>query len=193
MPRKREFDIEKALDAAMGVFWEKGFHATSISDLTERMGIERPSIYSTFGDKRGLFETALRKYNSTHAARIRAQLQSQSSVKEAFRRFFEGAAAQDKMNAPNWGCFCINSMVELSPHDEKFEILTREHQMYLSALFQETIERGMRTGELNADLDARELAHTLVISLIGLTVMMKSRPDRSFTDHTINGILAILR
>ncbi|WP_419873296.1 TetR/AcrR family transcriptional regulator [Candidatus Pristimantibacillus sp. PTI5] len=193
MPRKREFDIEKALDAAMGVFWEKGFHATSISDLTERMGIERPSIYSTFGDKRGLFETALRKYNSAHAARIRSQLQSKPSVKEGFRRFFEGIAAQDNMNNPNWGCFCINSMVELSPHDEKFEILTREHQMYLSALFQETIERGMRTGELNADLDARELAHTLVVSLIGLTVMMKSRPDRSFTDHTINGILANLR
>ncbi|MFK7691646.1 TetR/AcrR family transcriptional regulator [Paenibacillus sp. HJGM_3] len=193
MARPREFDEEKALDAAMQLFWEKGFEATSLSDLTSRMGIQRPSIYSTFGDKKGLFEAALRKYTSSHAAYVRANLQNNSSVKEAFRAFFENMVAKEYEKSPNWGCFCINSMVELAPHDEKFEILTREHQMYLSVIFQETIERGLRSGELDTCINAKSLAQTLVISLIGLTVFMKSRPERVVVDNFVKEILTLMK
>lgn len=193
MARQREFDEEKALEAAMQLFWEKGFEATSLSDLTLRMGIQRPSIYSTFGDKKGLFEAALRKYTGAHAAYVRSNLQNNSSVKEAFRAFFENIVAKEYQKSPNWGCFCINSMVELSPHDEKYEILTREHQMYLSVIFQETIERGLRSGELDSGINAKSVAQTLVVSLIGLTVFMKSRPERIFVDNSVKEILSLLR
>lgn len=194
MARLREFDEDKVLDAAMQLFWEKGFEATSLSDLTSRMGIQRPSIYSTFGDKRGLFEAALRRYTSSHAAYVRTNLQNISSVKEAFRSFFENMVAKEyEKKSPNWGCFCINSMVELAPHDEKFEILTREHQMYLSVIFQETIERGLHSGELNTDINSKGLAQTLVISLIGLTVFMKARPERVVVDNFVKEILVLLR
>lgn len=100
--------------------------------------------------------------------------------------------AEEYEEGPNKGCFCINTMVELAPHDEKFEILTREHQMYLSAVFQETLERGIQSGELEATMDARALAHMLVSLLIGITVMMKSRPERSFVDHTVATALMLL-
>ena len=95
--------------------------------------------------------------------------------------------------SPSWGCFCINSMVELAPHDEKFEILTREHQMYLSVIFQETIERGLQSGELAAGINAKNLAQTLVISLIGLTVFLKSRPDRAVVDTFVREILTLIK
>ncbi|NOU79923.1 TetR family transcriptional regulator [Paenibacillus sp. LMG 31459] len=193
MARQREFDEDKVLDAAMELFWEKGFEATSLSDLTSRMGIQRPSLYSAFGDKKGLFEAALRKYTSAHAASIRGKLQTNSSVKEAFRSFFENLVAKEYGEDPNWGCFCLNSMVELAPHDEKFAILTREHQMYLSVIFQETVERGLRSGELDPGINAKSLAQTLVISLIGLTVFMKSRPERTFVDNSVREILTLLR
>ncbi|BBI33540.1 TetR/AcrR family transcriptional regulator [Cohnella abietis] len=192
MARLREFDEEKALDAAMEVFWEKGFEATSLSDLTSRMGIQRPSIYSAFGDKKELFEAALRKYTRSHSANVRASLQNSTSVKEGFRAFFENIVAKEYEKSPNRGCFCINTMVELAPHDEKFEILTREHQMYLSVIFQEAIERGLRSGELDISINAKGLAQTLVVSLIGLTVIMKSRPERSFVDNSVEGILTLL-
>ncbi|KOS00965.1 transcriptional regulator, partial [Paenibacillus polymyxa] len=89
--------------------------------------------------------------------------------------------------------FCINTMVELAPHDEKFEILTREHQMYLSVIFQETIERGIQSGELEIGLNAKAVSQALVVSLIGLTVMIKSRPERSFIDNTIEVTLTLLK
>lgn len=193
MARTREFDVEKALDAAMQLFWEKGYEATSLSDLTSRMGIQRPSIYSAFGDKKELFEAALRKYTKLHASHVRTRLQNNPSAKEAFRAFFEGLVADEYKESPSRGCFCINTMVELAPHDEKFEILTREHQMYLSVIFQETIERGIQSGEFKIGVNAKALAQALVVSLIGLTVMMKSRPERSFVDNTLEVILTLLK
>jgi len=193
MARPRQFDTEQALAAAMELFWEKGYEATSIGDLTARMGIERPSLYAAFGDKKELFEAALRAYSRKHAANARTLLQKGASVKAAFRSYFESIAAEAYDGDRNRGCFCINTMVELAPHDAKFEILTREHQMYLSALFQETIERGIRTGEVQSGTDARALAQTLVVSLIGLTVMMKSRPERSFVDNAVSTTLSLLR
>ncbi|KFN02421.1 TetR/AcrR family transcriptional regulator [Bacillus clarus] len=193
MARLREFDEEKALDAAMQLFWEKGYSATSLSDLTAKMGIQRPSLYAAFGDKEGLFEAALRRYTKLHASSIRTKLQNNLSVKEAIRTFFEGLVEEEYKESPGKGCFCINTMVELSSQNEKFEILTREHQMYLSVIFQELIVQGVQTGEIQNDLNAKALAQTLVTSLIGLTVLMKSRPERSFVDNSVAVILSLLK
>lgn len=195
MVRRREFDKEIALDHAMEIFWEKGYVATSISDLTMAMGIQRPSLYATFGDKEQLFEAALRKYTNFHALQIRKELQNTVSVKEAFNRLFDGLIEEeykDKAKVSK-GCFCINTIVELAPHDEKFEIITREHEMYLSVIFQETLLKGIKSGELESSLDVKALAQTLVLTLIGVTVLLKSRPDRSFVDKSIKLVLTLIK
>lgn len=193
MARLREFDEEKALDAAMQLFWEKGYAATSLSDLTAKMEIQKPSLYSAFGDKEGLFEAALRRYTNLHAARIRTKLQSGKSVKEAILTLFENIVEEEYKKELSKGCFCINTMVELAPHNEKFEVLTREHQMYLSVIFQELIMKGIQSGELESDLNAKAVAQTLVTSLIGLTVLMKSRPERSVIDNSVCIIVSLLK
>ncbi|PGB64859.1 TetR/AcrR family transcriptional regulator [Bacillus wiedmannii] len=193
MARLREFDEEKALDAAMQLFWEKGYAATSLSELTAKMEIQKPSLYSAFGDKEGLFEAALRRYTNLHAANIRTKLQNEHSVKGAIRTFFENMVEEEYKKEFSKGCFCINTMVELAPHNEKFEVLTREHQMYLAVIFQELITKGIRSGELQNDLNAKALAQTLVTSLIGLTVLMKSRPERSVIDNSISIIVSLVK
>ncbi|MFU1886279.1 TetR/AcrR family transcriptional regulator [Bacillus wiedmannii] len=193
MARLREFDEEKALDAAMQLFWEKGYAATSLSDLTAKMEIQKPSLYSAFGDKEGLFEAALRRYTNLHAANIRTKLQNEQSVKEAIRTFFENIVEEEYKKEFSKGCFCINTMVELAPHNEKFEVLTREHQMYLAVVFQELITKGIRSGELQSDLNAKAVAQTLVTSLIGLTVLMKSRPERSVIDNSVSLIVSLVK
>jgi len=193
MARLREFDEEKALDAAMQLFWEKGYVATSLSELTAKMEIQKPSLYSAFGDKEGLFEAALRRYTNLHAANIRTKLQNEQSVKGAIRTFFENMVEEEYKKEFSKGCFCINTMVELAPHNEKFEVLTREHQMYLAVIFQELITKGIRSGELQSDLNAKALAQTLVTSLIGLTVLMKSRPERSVIENSISIIVSLVK
>ena len=193
MVRQREFDEEKALDEALLLFWEKGYRATTLSDLTAKMGIQRPSLYSAFGDKEELFEAALRKYTTQHAAHIRTKLQNNLSVKEAFHTLFAELVEEEYGHGPSKGCFCINTIVELAPHEEKFEILTREHQMYLSVIFEEKIVQGIRSGELESSLNAKALAQALVVSFIGLTVLMKYRPERSFVDHSVATNLSIMK
>ena len=69
--RPREFDYEKALDQAMRVFWEKGYEGTSLPDLTQAMGINRPSLYASFGNKEELYKKALNRYAQTSAAFFR--------------------------------------------------------------------------------------------------------------------------
>lgn len=192
MVRQRGFDKEIALDNAMELFWEKGYAATSITDLTTIMGIQRPSLYATFGDKEKLFEAALRKYTNMHMDYTRTKLQSATSVKGAFQNLFEELIEEEYRGKQSKGCFCINTIVELAPHDEKFEILTREHEMYLSVIFQETLLNGVKSGELESDLDVKALAQTLVVALIGITVLLKSHPERSFVDNTVNLLLTLL-
>lgn len=192
MVRKREFNTEEALDAAMHVFWLKGFEATSLTDLTTAMGIQRPSLYAAFGDKMELFEHVLRRYTNSHAAQIRAMLGHGESVREAFRAVFDWITSEKKKVNASHGCFCINTMVELAPHDQKFAVLTREHQMYLTVIFREALEKGQQNGELPGELNAVLVAQSLVVSMIGLTVLMKSGPDRSFIEQSIQAALAIL-
>lgn len=193
MVRKREFNTEQALDAAMLVFWVKGFEATSLTDLTKAMGIQRPSLYAAFGDKKELFELVLRRYTTAHAAQIRAMLGQGGSVKEAFCAVFERIATEGGTGDASHGCFCINTMVELAPHDPKFAVLSREHQMYLAVIFREALEKGQQSGEIRGDLNAGLVAQSLLVSMIGITVLMKSGPERSFIEQSIQASLAVLR
>ncbi|CAI6021792.1 TetR/AcrR family transcriptional regulator [Cohnella sp. JJ-181] len=193
MSRTRDFDENVALERAMDVFWRKGYEAASLTDLTDAMNIRRPSLYAAFGDKRALFESALRLYIDRHAAAARAVLQRKGGVKEAVRAYFERVVADAYASSGNPGCFCVNTIVELAPREPIFELLTREHQLYLSELFRERLDRGIRTGELDAGLDAEACSKSLVVSVIGLTVMLKARPERSFADQTVEAVMSIFR
>lgn len=193
MSRTRDFDENEALERAMDVFWRKGYEATSLSDLTEAMNIRRPSLYAAFGDKRALFEAALRLYVARNAASARAILQRKGEVKEVIRAYFERVVADAYASSERPGCFCVNTMVELAPREPIFELLTREHQLYLAELFREKLDRGIRSGELDAGLNAEACSKSLVVSVIGLTVMLKARPDRSFADQTVEAVMSIFR
>ena len=122
-------------------FLGEGVQSDYIKRLNCKMGIQRPSLYSAFGDKEELFEAALRKYTTQHAAHIRTKLQNNLSVKEAFHTLFAELVEEEYGHGPSKGCFCINTIVELAPHEEKFEILTREHQMYLSVILKKNCTR----------------------------------------------------
>lgn len=192
MVRPKEFDERIALAAAMQVFWEKGYEATSIGDLTERMKIQRPSLYATFGGKKELFEAALKAYVKLSLTYVENKLRSAPLVKASLLAYFQGIIEGQGGSNPDFGCLCVNTMVELAPHDPIFAHITGEFQARLTDLFQRSIEDGIRSGELSNQLNPSSIARVLTLTAIGLSVTMKMKPDPSRVEHVAVEILTLL-
>src|SRR5260370_23346247 len=105
--RPRAFDIDKALDRALRMFWEKGYEGTSLADLTEAMGINRPSLYAAFGNKEALFRKALDRYTSGPAAYVSEAL-DKPTARGVVERLLGGAA--DLLTNPRnpRGCLMVH-------------------------------------------------------------------------------------
>src|SRR5713226_9548064 len=117
MARPKAFDRTEMLDKAMELFWCRGYEATSIHDLLEYLGINRQSLYDTFGDKHTLFLEALQRYEKRGKASMVATLEGVGSGKEAIERVFRNTIQSYAQARPRCGCFVVNSTIELAPHD----------------------------------------------------------------------------
>src|SRR5258708_34646858 len=106
--RPRSFETGKALDAAMKVFWCKGYEGASLSDLTKAMDINRPSLYAAFGDKESLFRKVLDHYDNGPAAYVREAL-NQPTARAAIEKLMEGAADLATASNNPRGCLFVQS------------------------------------------------------------------------------------
>src|SRR5918911_4112509 len=104
MARRKEFNRDEALHKAMEVFWARGYEAASINDLVEHMGINRQSLYDTFGDKHSLYLQALDRYREVEGRKMFEALEQPGSVKRALRQLFQGVVEGSFCNAERRGC-----------------------------------------------------------------------------------------
>jgi TetR/AcrR family transcriptional regulator, transcriptional repressor for nem operon len=192
MARQKEFDREAALDRAMTAFWSKGYATTSIEDLVAHMGIQRGSLYGTFGDKRTLFLTALDRYQRVVARELVEALDAPGSGIEAIRQFFrlrvEGSL--DRRRPP--GCLVTNSVVELSGRDRGAAAKVSGSLARIEAAFLRALERARATGELTGPQDLRALARFLTSSAQGLSVMARAARDRGALEDVVGVVLSVL-
>ena len=119
MARPREFDEVTALEAAIECFWHRGYEATSVRDLADKMGYPVPSLYNAYGDKRALFVQALEHYLDHSARALIKRLESSLPPKQAIRRFIEEIIERSVNDRERRGCFLINSALEVAPHDSE--------------------------------------------------------------------------
>lgn len=103
MPRKKQFDPGVALRQAMELFWEKGYEATSIQDLLEKMGINRFSLYDTFKGKRELFDAAMALYLAGQVAPLLEEMRLGKPGLASIRRYFDLTTARLTGPAGRWG------------------------------------------------------------------------------------------
>jgi len=169
MPRPRTFDEDRAIDAAMRLFWTSGYEATSTQDLCEATGLGRSSIYNTFTSKRDLFDRALRRYAEHFtAAQLEVIQDAGLPIRERVRRILWTAVEPDPDDPA--GCFVINTIVELGPKDAEIaELLDRDHEAKLTALTT-AIRAAQATGEADPQQDATGLANYVFTVLGGLRV-----------------------
>src|SRR3954468_23083902 len=107
MGRAREFDVEKALDAALGVFWRKGYEGASYTDLTQATGVERPALYAAFGNKEALFRRALERYYEHYLDYIPVALALPTS-KEVAEHILRNAVDLNTRYPDRTGCLGIH-------------------------------------------------------------------------------------
>jgi TetR/AcrR family transcriptional repressor of nem operon len=116
MARPREFDEATALEAAIECFWHRGYEATSVRDLADKMGISGPSLYNAYGDKRALFAQALEHYVDHSARALIKRLETSLPPKQTVRRFIEEIIDRSVNDRERRGCFLINSALEVAQH-----------------------------------------------------------------------------
>ena len=189
--RPRAFDTDTALDNAMIVFRQKGFHASSVADLSEAMNLTAGSIYKAFKDKRTLFLRVFERYISVRGADLRARLQQyptgRARIAELLQFYLDSAREIEGRR----GCLVVGSTVELQSLDEELSELVRQavlrNRNFLIALVRE----GQEDGSVSASLDAETAAGLLLCVAFGMRVVGKVQ-DVTNGAETINMLLGIL-
>jgi TetR/AcrR family transcriptional repressor of nem operon len=179
MGRRREFDPEQALEAAMNVFWASGYRNTSIDDLLAAMKINRFSMYQTFGDKSQLFTKALSLYRERWSAFIASYLKQGASPRASLMALFRAQGKQVISDKLGRGCLMANSAFEISHLPEDAATMVRESIDRLEATLTQTITRAQASGEIDPRKDALSLARFLIFSMNGIRGAAKLEPDRA--------------
>jgi AcrR family transcriptional regulator len=171
--RPREFDPDQALDRALEVFWRKGYEGASISELTEAMGINRPSLYAAFGNKEELFRKALDRYSEGPAAYTYEALDEPTARGVAERFLREAADAVTSPDSPH-GCLalaCTDADASI-----KQELCARQARW--QAALRRRLERARREGDLPEGANSAELAQYIATVGQGMAVQAANGATR---------------
>ncbi|WP_371546011.1 TetR/AcrR family transcriptional regulator [Streptomyces sp. NBC_00554] len=157
--RPRSFDRETALEKAILAFWEHGYEATSVSDLTRVMGIGAPSLYAAFGDKRSLFDEVVRVYGTRYGSFGDRALAEEPTARAAVERMLREAAAEYTDPDHPHGCLVVHAATNCT--SPEVEASLRELRNANIAAFETRVKAGIAAGELPPETDASALArHT---------------------------------
>jgi AcrR family transcriptional regulator len=167
--RPRAFSEESALAAAMRVFWEKGYEGASLSDLTEAMGINRPSLYATFGDKQALFLRAMEQYANGPAQYLRGALEERTAY-AVIDALLRGAVKllADPRNPR--GCLSVQGGIACSTEAEPIRQALIAWRKKGEAEIVKRLKRARAEGDLPADADPSDLARYIATVLNGLGI-----------------------
>ncbi|MGW0434687.1 TetR/AcrR family transcriptional regulator [Micromonospora sp. NPDC003197] len=189
--RPRAFDEETVLDRATEVFWLHGYEGASMATLTSAMGINRPSLYATFGNKEQLFERAFARYRDIQVAKVRAVLEQPTAYAaiEAFlRSSVDGLTASDHP----LGCLSIQGGLACSPENARISEVLAAGRAANEAAIEERMSRAASEGDLSPGVDHRALARLLMALSEGLAVHAAAGTSREDLQASVDVALRAL-
>jgi TetR/AcrR family transcriptional repressor of nem operon len=192
MARPKEFDPDLAAQEAMEAFWENGYNATSVTDLLAEMGLNRGSLYGTFGDKKQLFLAALDKYQDQNVSMIREVLDRPGSARRAVEALLDLAIEKCTGAGAAKGCLAAKAAMELAPHDKDIAAWLKKFHRRNVDLLTKTIARGQCDGEINRKIDARAAARFVLNGLAGLHLLGAMGPSNGEVQEVVKLMLKVL-
>lgn len=187
MPRPPTFDRERKLEDAMELFWEQGYEATSVQDLVNHLGLNRSSLYNSFGGKHELFLEALDHYRKRDRKILCRRLQAGSTAIEGIRRAF--AAVAERAVESQCGCFTANAAVECAPRDPCTEERACEWFRAMRDLFKEAVKQAQDEGSIPRGRDPEALGRYLTNAYNGIHLTAKTGPSRPLVNDIVNETL----
>lgn len=181
MGRHREFDVDKALDAALCVFWRKGYEGASYADLTEATGVERPALYSAFGNKEALFRRVLDRYYERYLDFIPAALQ-RPTARDVAAHVLHGAAELNTRYPDRTGCLGILGALAGSDESESVRQALIDARAAGEAQLRDRFEQAKTEGDLPETARPDALAGFVMAVLHGMAVQAKAGFSRDRLD-----------
>lgn len=188
--RPRSFDRQFALERAMVVFWDRGYHAASMNDLTEAMGINSPSLYAAFGSKEALYREAVAHFAATESDDILAPLQNAPTAREAIEGYLLASARTFTRPGRPPGCMVVLSAVNAVGVGEETSRILREMRAGSVAMIEERLKRAIAEGELPASLDLQAIASYYVTVQQGMSIQARDGASRTMLEAIVHGAMA---
>ncbi len=176
--RPRAFDLTKALDHAMEVFWRKGYEGASLVDLTSAMGINSPSLYAAFGSKEGLFRAVLDHYDKTRAGFL-SHVLSADTARESVRRFLFGLVEKATSPENPRGCLLLQSGLTCGEEAAAIPEELARHRAGSELALRTRFDSAKAQGELCKDSDPAALARYVMAVANGMCVQAASGASRA--------------
>lgn len=167
--RPRVFDTDAALEAAMRVFWQKGYEGTSLSELTGVMNISRPSLYAAFGDKEALFRRVLERYATGPASYVQAAMDA-PTAHASVERLLAGAVALLSNPENPAGCLITQGTLFGGLETDPARRETARHRQKDEALLRARLDRAVSEGELPPDTNTSGVARYFATVIRGLGI-----------------------
>ncbi|MDE2344294.1 MAG: TetR/AcrR family transcriptional regulator [Betaproteobacteria bacterium] len=192
MARTRSISDDALLDKALPVFWERGYAATSLRDLTQVTGLSSAALYHRFEDKDGIFVEVLRRYADQGLSPLLARLRARDNPLTAIRGFFDALLAMTNADPAHRGCLLVNTALDGAPISERARALVRERLNHVEAFFLMQLRRAQKSGQLDRELDAAAYATVLLGTVLALRVLGRLDPDHTRLRRMVRQTLAPL-
>lgn len=192
MARPQAFDRDQALSAAMRVFWQRGYTASTIQQLLHDMGINRGSLYASFGGKRALFVEAMAFYDERLMAHLAAMLKRSGDPVAAIRQVFELSLLGMPAPQRQWGCLLVNTVNELAPLEQPLAADARERLDRVQQAFADAVARAREKGRVSEGVTDEEAAHLLMTTMTGLRVQAREGASTETLRQGIEPLLHLL-
>lgn len=186
--RPRQFDPEKALLSAMKQFWDKGFSATSLDDLSAAMQLNRPSLYGAFGDKRALYLQALERYRAGSRRALKAALTYALPLREDLARVY-ASALQTYLDRGGQGCFVISTATAEATGDPASRAHLAATLSDLDLAFEARILAAIDAKQLPGDADAHGLALMASAMLYALAIRARAGETAEALEQGVRAVL----